>query len=44
MRILDFYTGRFTHHSTSTTCITLAVFVSVCVSSVMRFIEQVKGN
>ncbi len=44
MRILDLYVGRFTYHSTSTTFITLAVFVSACVSSVIGFIEQVKGN
>jgi hypothetical protein len=44
MRILDFCIGRFTHHSTSITFITLAVFFSACVSSVMGFIEQVKGD
>jgi len=44
MRILDIYIGRFTYHSTSTTFITLTVFVGIWMSSVMRFIEQVKGN
>ena len=44
MRILDLYIGRFTHNSASTTFITLAVFVGVCLSAVTRFIEQVKGN
>lgn len=44
MRIFDIYIGRFTYHSTSTTFITLTVFVEIWMSSVMRFIEQVKGN
>ncbi len=44
MRILDFYIGRFTHYSAATTFITLAVFVGICVSSVVRILEQVKGN
>ncbi len=44
MRTLDIYIGRFTHYSASTTFVTLAVFVGVCLSGLIRFIEQVKGN
>jgi len=44
MRIIDFYIGRFTYHSASTTFITRAVFIGSCLSVVIRFIEQVKGN
>jgi hypothetical protein len=44
MRILDLTIGRFIHNSASTTFVTLAVFVSVCLSGVIRFIEQVRGN
>ena len=44
MRIIDFYIGRFTHHSVSITFITLAVFVGICVSGVVKFLEQIKGD
>ncbi len=44
MRILDIYIGRFTYLRTSTAFITLPVVVGIWMSSVMRFIEQVKGN
>jgi len=44
MRILDLSIGRFTDSSASTTFITLAVFVSVCLSGMIRFIEQVRGK
>ncbi|MEY8201242.1 MAG: hypothetical protein RPS47_18545 [Colwellia sp.] len=44
MRIIDLYIGRFTHHSAATNFINLAVFVGICLSGVIRFIEQVKGN
>jgi len=41
MRIIDFYIGRVL---ASTTFITLTVFVSTCLSGVIKFIEQVKGD
>ncbi len=44
MRIIDFYIGRFIHHSASTTFISSAVFFGICVSGVVRFLEQVKGD
>ena len=44
MRIIDLYIGRLTHNSAATTFITSTVFVGVCLSELIRFIEQVKGN
>jgi hypothetical protein len=44
MRIIDFYIGRFAHHSMTTTFTTLAVFVSGSVGAVIKFIEQGKTS
>jgi hypothetical protein len=42
MRIIDFYIGRFTHISKSTTFTALAVFASIAV--MIKFIEQGKTS
>jgi len=44
MRIPDCYIVHFTGYSAATTFISLTVFVSACLSGVIKFIEQVKGD